>query len=888
MVVARDPAPTSLSAVVLERRLVLRDRAEALGAAIAASTPRSVAFDFAPDEADEAVDLGTFAAREGFSVGLAEGEVVRDPRFPGGVTGLGQGIAEAMELARAARDGELLVRPTHRLALLGRLAVTARVRELEGPSGRRRARVLVVDRDAPARLALDDVPALDLEPPLVRGEALGAAEPRRGALLVVRAARGLGGSRALAELSARHGPALLTLPSGAGLEPLGAVRAALARADLDIARSDLPATLREAAARISEGHGADAWTAGDVLAAVAEALVRASGERARPGLLVVDELAALDRASCEALSCAATTRGSVALVARLAPGRALPSALLRVPLAGELTLAPLGAAECVELATRMAGAPLSETLAAWLVAASGGAPLALRELLARALAEGNVVDDGGLLLERRPLPELGRGRGGAGRARLLSSLTARLVPLERSTRRALVALALLGGEAPRQHVDAVTGEPGGLARCELELSTQGLLVRSGAGRVALSSSSLRRALVRLSTRDETLDRAGLHRGAARLHRGRGPLALADASVHERAVGELSAAAGMVEAALGAAREVELSGSLHELEAALAADLEITLESPSNSRLVGEAIIRATSRPRATSGASDDASLARASVDDEPTGPTSPPRVEQAPPSQAEAPGAHEPHEPLEAPEPHEPHEPHGPQEPHEPHELLEAHEPHELHEPLEAHEPLEGPTPVDPGEPLERARGEGTLSDARAPASVAPRPSVHDVDPDDPVARARVALLHGDVEQLEYLVLALRASGEHAALVRRMTSFLDLARGARSAALLELREAAYDESSPPDARARSLLAYGVALAATGRFDNALLASLSALSSARRAEDAQGVGACARFLEKLSIATGHDLVAHTWAQLADAALLESAQQGAQHARASRPG
>jgi hypothetical protein len=853
VVVARDPAPTSLAAVVLERRLVLRDRAEALGAAIAASTPRSVAFDFASDEADEALDLGTFAAREGFSVGLAEGEVVRDPRFPGGVTGLGEGIGLALSLARAARDGELLVWPSFRAALEGRLAVSARVRLVESASGPRRARVLVVDRDAPARLALDDVPALELEPPLLRRAALEALTPRRGALLLVRAARGLGGTRALDELARRHGPAVLLLPSGAGLEPLGAVRAALSRVDLDIARSELPPTLREAAARISDGHGADAWTAGDVLTAVAEAVGHASSGGSRPGLLVLDEPCRLDRASCEALACAATTRGSVALVARVAPGRALPSALLRVPLAGELSLLPLDEAESAELLASMAGMPLSETLSTWLVAASGGAPLALRELLARALAEGNVVDDGGLLVERRALPELAqaRSRGARGargarghRARLLATLTARLVPLDRSTRRALVALALLGGEARREHVDAVTGEPGGLARCELELSTQGLLVRTGAGRVSLSSSSLGRALVRLSTRDETLDRIGLHRGAARLHRARGPLALADASVHERAVGELSSAAGLVEAALGAAREVELSGSLHELEAALAADLEITLESPSNSRLVGEAIIRATSRPRATSlGHEGEGRAPTDTLDDEPTGPVSSPRPE-AQMGAREAPDTSD--------EPGDPSQPRASDADAEP-DVLDASE-------------------------------EPRASEAAPPGPADLYGSPAELDPDDPVARARVALLHGDVEQLEHLVLALRASGEHAALVRRMTSFLDLARGARSAALLELREAAYDESLPPDERARSLLAYGVALAATGRFDNALLASLSALSSARRAEDAQGVGACARFLEKLSITTGHDHVAHTWAQLADAALLESAQQ----ARASRPG
>jgi hypothetical protein len=92
-----------------------------------------------------------------------------------------------------------------------------------------------------------------------------------------------------------------------------------------------------------------------------------------------------------------------------------------------------------------------------------------------------------------------------------------------------------------------------------------------------------------------------------------------------------------------------------------------------------------------------------------------------------------------------------------------------------------------------------------------------------------------------------------------------LGRGAKAEALRKLRAAA-DVDQPPVQRARALLAYGVALAATGEPEAALLEALDALSRAREVGDRLGEEACARFLARLSSAAGHPGAAAAWADV----------------------
>lgn len=132
---------------------------------------------------------------------------------------------------------------------------------------------------------------------------------------------------------------------------------------------------------------------------------------------------------------------------------------------------------------------------------------------------------------------------------------------------------------------------------------------------------------------------------------------------------------------------------------------------------------------------------------------------------------------------------------------------------------------------------------------------------------ARQALLKGNVSELERLSDELRSRGEHGDLADRMAGFVAWNRGAKAEGLRKLRAAA-DAETRPAHRVRALLAYGVALAASGRTDAALLAALGAIARAREVSDRQGEHVCARFLARLSAAAGYERASQTWAAIAD--------------------
>lgn len=136
----------------------------------------------------------------------------------------------------------------------------------------------------------------------------------------------------------------------------------------------------------------------------------------------------------------------------------------------------------------------------------------------------------------------------------------------------------------------------------------------------------------------------------------------------------------------------------------------------------------------------------------------------------------------------------------------------------------------------------------------------------DLTAAARKALLKGNVSELERLSDELKSRGE-ADLAERMAGFVAWNRGAKAEGLRKLRMAA-DAETRPAHRARALLAYGVALAASGRTDAALFAALGALARAREVADRHGEHVCARFLARLAAAAGYEHAARTWADVAE--------------------
>jgi hypothetical protein len=134
---------------------------------------------------------------------------------------------------------------------------------------------------------------------------------------------------------------------------------------------------------------------------------------------------------------------------------------------------------------------------------------------------------------------------------------------------------------------------------------------------------------------------------------------------------------------------------------------------------------------------------------------------------------------------------------------------------------------------------------------------------------ARQALLQGNMAALDLLLEKLRVTGEHAELVERMAGLVALRRGATAEGLRRLRDAAESVKEPAQ-QARSRLAYGVALAAAGRTEGALLEALEALSRARAGGDAVGERACALFLARLSASAGHAAAASAWVVIAQGA------------------
>jgi hypothetical protein len=136
---------------------------------------------------------------------------------------------------------------------------------------------------------------------------------------------------------------------------------------------------------------------------------------------------------------------------------------------------------------------------------------------------------------------------------------------------------------------------------------------------------------------------------------------------------------------------------------------------------------------------------------------------------------------------------------------------------------------------------------------------------------AKEAWLQRDYGALEGIVVELKRSGRHRDLAERLGGFAALGRGAKAEALRVLHAAASDLERSRAERARALLAHGIALAAAGHAEGALLQALEALSMARAARDRRGERACSRFLARLSHAAGHVDAARIWESHAQGAV-----------------
>jgi len=131
---------------------------------------------------------------------------------------------------------------------------------------------------------------------------------------------------------------------------------------------------------------------------------------------------------------------------------------------------------------------------------------------------------------------------------------------------------------------------------------------------------------------------------------------------------------------------------------------------------------------------------------------------------------------------------------------------------------------------------------------------------------AREAMVKADAVPLDDIVAALKLTVDNAEVVERLAGVLAMTRGAKEEGLRLLRRGAETEKRP-EQRARAVLAYAIGVAAAGRHEDSLLEALTALASTRALSDKSGEKACARFLSRLSSATGHPEAASAWEHVA---------------------
>jgi hypothetical protein len=806
----------------LERARALAARAAAHGGVLVAWDGSRVAFAFDAERLPAVIELATVGgedrvgAEPPFSVGLAQGELERlTDDGSGAHLSWGAALVAASALAAVAEPGELLCAETVRAVAEGELLTTGSRVGRDGPLRLRGARLDAVHpwrAQAAAQLA-----HLRVAPFVGAPLAAGTVEP--GALLVLRADPGTGGSRHLAELAGRASRALSVVPSGSGFEPLGALRRALARS-----------TTRELSPLLLELAGPlEALLAGDgVTLETAARLVtaflwpRTDGQA--PGLLLLDDVKQIDPATLEAcvLAAARSSAAPFGVVARLDATSGLPSVLAALAPREEVELAPLSPEAAFALAGGCTSDALDETACRRWARLASYLPLGVVEALSYGIATGELRWEG----TRARLRSRSSGRGKVRGAADWILLRARG---ERPRSRLVLGLiALLGGEAKfgrlvgvlslAGHAFDVEGELEALARGRWLLDTQ-------EDWVALPSRTHREALLGLLDGEA---REALHRAAAELIQvEEGAFGRVESAWHAAQVGDGPAAAAGLLAAARATSAARLEASTTQLIAfARRADPsceEAALE------LLSNALERAPSMPpRAHAGGG------RLSV---PPPPRSPGVHVSIPPPQSRS-GSTFVSTDLALP-------------------------PVVYASPMDAIEPTPPPSSVGgDSEPptlvTEAVAAPGDRAAGSESGSVAPAP-LSGVDIAKRLGHlAKEALLSADNAALERWVDGLRAAGGSPTFTERLGALSRLGRGDIGDALRVLRRLR-SGLDPKDHRLRcqTSLALGLALSVAGRQQEALLEGMDALARARHIDDDRGAQACLVFLAKLYSAAGRD-------------------------------
>jgi hypothetical protein len=807
----------------LDRAIAIKERFEKRGATLCAWSAQTFSFDISGDELESAVELVIDAVSEAappderLRAGIAQGTMIQVVEASAlEVLSWGPPLINAVSLARIAKPGDVLLDPKLVANRPGELLMLGMRVAMDSGKKVRGARL---DIRKPWRKQASRSVALLREPSFIaRSEIFDEIVIPLGCVGLVRAAEGTGGTRLLAEAMRHLDPSrvLLVTPVGASREPLGAVRRALARSAVLHGTPELPEPLRDALARLLAGEGTDRWSAAELIDAWLEP------SEGRFGVLAVDDASQIDVVSLEVIGMALSVRGGFRALARLDSEEPLPAALATTPIGSVITTGALDKASAEKIAVAFTGGALSPIAARRWAKRGGGLPLGIREALAEGLTTGDLCFLDDIAYPRRK----SSGRGGVGSPR--QWIERRIAYLTEGERVALMALAMLGGDTSETMIDALAvgmGGPGAHSAVVVEsLVLGGWVARPEPGWLKLTSRTAQSALVAALSDDA---RRNWHLAAAGMLRHySGMLGHADAAWHAAQAGDLGTAAELALDAARAAQAASLEGAadaLRELAQTISEGAPIVALPDSVRASLTASLFPPPVTNRypfgANPGSGRGADGSRSGIqtidashmlnldDDSETGGE----------NDDERPSLELDFEDLDNPR------------------TLNRSPP-----------PLPGP----------EAEPSSTMD---VPVLTASEVSTQLAE------QAKQALVQGDLVTLERLITQLRTTGEYGDLVERMSGFVALGRGAKAEALRKLRDAA-DLEQPPAQRARALLAYGVALAATGQHEAALIEALDALSRAREAEDQHGEEACARFLARLSSASGYSSAAVTWANV----------------------
>lgn len=541
----------------LARASALFQRAEALGGTLCSFGAETFSFSFDVTDIEEAVALASAVAEEAvpeterFGVGISEGELVP----LGGAAGSlawGRPLVMGVALARIALPGEVLLDPQLPAFVDGELLVTGFRLSVDGGHRVRGARLDLVEplrRDAMVHVARLAEPALvgcdgvfeQLAVPL-------------GAMGLVRAERGAGGSRLLAEWTDRLAPmrVLLITPVGAAREPLGAARAALSRALAVYGAPLLPTPLRGVLGRLLAGEGVDLWSVAELLDAWLGSTEDGSG------VLAIDDANEVDTPTLEAVASAISVRGRFRLITRVEASAQLPDAFASIPMGPALVIGALARENAERLATAFTGGALSESALVRWTRRGASSPLALREALAEGIASGELAWAGEVAVPRRRTS--GRGRSASAH----EWLARRFRRASPEVRALLTALAVLGGDASDVMIDDLTlamhGHGARVSAHERPLLSEGWALRPEPGFLKLKSRTAGDAIVGLI--DPTTRRRWHAAASVTIEHHGGLLSRAEAAQHAALAGDGTRAAelALVAARTAAAAALELASS----------------------------------------------------------------------------------------------------------------------------------------------------------------------------------------------------------------------------------------------------------------------------------------------------------------------------------------